>query len=566
MPHNPAHSYVGWRDAFGTDPPPDGLRFYLQRLPKTWLVEILGKIGTTLFNSGSYYFNPNQQIEFIATFKRCSGVSYAERIARLIASDASRTLVHPSLVATLTSYALLYGSDDERVPGFAWDHLLRAILLLNTQYGRVRLNRTGNAEDFLPYEIEIMLEINSNFGFVMARYFNFMQWASEQRDTVEDYIPIQADVPDFLGMPYEEYAAAAFAVVNPFMSRLSLSDWQRQPGFIDMNAWLATLDERRTVHAFLDSLAIDPAVATAALLTRPMSYGLADLRPFVDKPLLQIGDMRYACPYQGFLRNRLGEGLYWAIFDGYKRRGQEAVAKRFTRFFGHFFEQYIFGLIQAAMAERSGIRLFPEQPYRVPQGQRKSSDVTLISGETAVFIEVTHTRFPLDEALCDRAPDAIDRSIQAIFVRKARQLNDRINDYLRGSYNLDGVDPTSIKRIFPVIVTEQHIPQLIALPRRIRSAIRQHGFLTAWEDVQFACAEDAEALYVSSDGKMDLDGILVRKAAMPQYVHRDLATYLYDNENEKIAYRAGASVPGYRELTQQIVLPTLRRLGLPSSS
>jgi hypothetical protein len=565
MPHNAAHSYIGWHGVLSADPPADGLRFYLQRLPKLWLIETLSKIGTTLFNSGSYYFNPNEQIGFIETFRRRSGVSYAERMVRIIAKDPSRTFAHPSLVAVLTKYALMYGCDGDVVPGFAWDHLLRSMLLLNEQYGNERLNRTGNPDDFLPYEIELMLEVNSNFSFVMARYFSFMRWAAAQNDTMDDYLPVSAGFSDLVGMPYDEYAAAAFATANPFMSQLALRDWDRQAGYIDMNAWLATLTELRVVHVFLESLAMEFSEAADAVAGRPNSYGLADLRPFIDKPLLRIHEMTYACPYQGFLRNRLGEGLYWAIFNGYKRKGDEEAAKRFTRFFGHFFEQYIFGLVRVASADRPDVRVFFEQRYQASQGERKSPDVTLISGETAIFIEATHSRFPLDSALCDRSHQAIERSIQAIFVRKAKQLNDRISDYLSGGYELDGVDRTSIKRIFPIILTEQHVPQLISLPRRIRSAIRERSFLTAWEDVQFACAEDIEALYVSSGGRLDLDGVLARKAALPAYVHRDLATYLYDNEREKVAYRGDVSAPGYRELTQDVVFPALRRWGLTTS-
>jgi hypothetical protein len=120
--HISGHPYIGWDEVFGTSPPEDGLPHYLRRLPKTWLIDILGKIGTTLFNNDDFVYNPQQQIDFIMGFQRCSGVSYAERIARIIANDRTSVFAHPAIVCVLVKYAILLGSDEDHVPGYTWDH------------------------------------------------------------------------------------------------------------------------------------------------------------------------------------------------------------------------------------------------------------------------------------------------------------------------------------------------------------------------------------------------------------------------------------------------------------
>jgi hypothetical protein len=102
---------------------------------------------------------------------------------------------------------------------------------------------------------------------------------------------------------------------------------------------------------------------------------------------------------------------------------------------------------------------------------------------------------------------------------------------------------------------------LIALPAKIRSAIQSAGHLAQWEAVQILSAEDIELLHLSGDGNMQLEGILARKAAMPKYSQRDLASYLYDNEPEVLRPTDDRSLPGYREFFE-VATKTLRDWGL----
>jgi hypothetical protein len=136
--------------------------------------------------------------------------------------------------------------------------------------------------------------------------------------------------------------------------------------------------------------------------------------------------------------------------------------------------------------------------------------------------------------LCDRKPEAVESSIKAIFLKKAKQLDGRIRDFLAGAYSFDGVDVGNVKRIFPIIVTEQSVPQVISLWRRIREVIAEHGFLQDWECANFACAEEIEMLFMGSDGRLDLEGILTRKAVSP-YAQRDITLYLAGCERERLA-------------------------------
>ena len=318
------------------------------------------------------------------------------------------------------------------------------------------------------------------------------------------------------------------------------------------------------MERLFDMLSLDIEQARSVISSTPDAFGLTDLRPFVERPLLKLGSTSFACPYQGFLRNQLGLGLFYVIFDKYRTRGDDSNL-RLSQFFGRFLETYLFGVVSDATRRRKDAHVFPEKKYLVKGGESKSSDVILVAGSNAVFIEITRSRLRLDETICRRDRKSLDEDIERIFVRKARELDRSIKDFKSGAFQLNGVNPATIKNFFPVITTEQDFPQLIALPQLIRSAIAGAGYLGQWKDVQVFAAEDIEALYVSSDGNLELERMLDKKITDPKYRYRDLPTYLYDLEPDKLAPRGDKSLPGYRELFDNIVIPTLRRWGLPTT-
>jgi hypothetical protein len=556
VPHDVGYGYVGYEDAFpASSPPPDGFSFYFRRIPKSWLIETIGKLGTTLFNLNSYMLNRDQQIGLLESFRK--DVSYADRIARFIATHPTRVFAHTNLVTALTRQALLHGADSGQVPSYAYDNLLRAIALFNSKYGAERFVGHRGPETFLPYEMEVMQQMKFNFSFMLARYYKLMDWAARQEVDGKYYLPLESDFPEFFaGARYDEYAAAALVIANPFINHLDLRNWREQRGIVDMAQWLTPLQTRGPVATQLDELSIDVPTAVSCLSKRPDRYGLADLRPFVDHPLLRVGAQTYACPHQGFLRNKLGEGIYWGLFNGYKNRDGDRVALRFSQFFGRFLEDYVFGLLRESARLRAGAKVFPEHRYQTGNGGVDSPDAAFFAGDVAVFFEVTRKRLPLDEGIIDQQPQAIANTIQELFVRKARQLHKRIEDFRGCVLRYPGVEESKVNRIFPIIVTEQDFPQLIALPRMIRDAVRNAGLLAGSEVLQIMSAEDIELLHLDARGSLDLDGILSRKAAIPQYVNRDIVAYLADNEPQRLRHHPEVSLPGYGELaarTQAVI-------------
>lgn len=565
MPHNAAYEYLGWKLLFSTPPPPGALQHYLRRLPKRWLLVTLTQIATSLFNSGQYFFNPEQQALFVLSLKR--QLPYCERLARLLRTRQHCILLHPAIISTLVKYAVLYASETDDIPFYAFDHLIRSIIIANDAYGTA--HRVANAEDerlaFLPYELESMLESHENLSSVIARYYQFMKWTLDPEQSADpDFLPVPTDFFKFFAMSYEDYAAAAFGLMAPFTQRFSLGDWQRQIATLEINTLTSTLSDRRHFMTLLNRLSMSIEQASTRLSNVPQRFGLCDLRPFIEQPLLQIDESVVVCPYQGFLRNALGQGLYFALFDKYREQGQQKHLK-LARLFGRFLEQYLFRLVEAGAIERNDVLVFPEQFYQTSKGQCRSSDIVVIQGNTAVFMDVTRKRFKLDKTLCERDVTSLDEDINQTFVQKAKQITESIAAFRSSAYSLGGVEPSSIASFIPVIVTEQDLPQLISLPHLIHSAIDKEHLLRGCESLQILAADDVEALYRSTEGTACLVRILSGKCANEAYRHRDLATYLYDNEQALLRPSDGGhDLPGYREFFDTIVMPKMREWGLQS--
>ena len=123
------------------------------------------------------------------------------------------------------------------------------------------------------------------------------------------------------------------------------------------------------------------------------------MSPPVSPTLTSSGDA-LCCPHIPFLINLLGNGLYFFIFDAYKRCDCDAAALRFTRSFGLFFEDYVYELLSYGTRNLTRLVKSPEVTYRVRRQEMKSSDAILIYGDVAVFVEATKKRFNYLETLC----------------------------------------------------------------------------------------------------------------------------------------------------------------------
>lgn len=111
-----------------------------------------------------------------------------------------------------------------------------------------------------------------------------------------------------------------------------------------------------------------------------------------------------------------------------------------------------------------------------PSNERRSSDVILGYERHPVFVEVvsgplrvgTLTRGDLDDFADD---------LQRLVVGKAEQLDRSITDFREGELVVEGIDPATAGKIWPVIVTSHAFPLRNEIDLAVEAALREAGFL-----------------------------------------------------------------------------------------
>jgi hypothetical protein len=115
-------------------------------------------------------------------------------------------------------------------------------------------------------------------------------------------------------------------------------------------------------------------------------------------------------------------------------------------------------------------------PYGTRQNPRDSSDVIVAYERNPVFIEVVSG--PLQAATTTRGDIGTFRAdLQRLVLGKAKQLNRCIDDFLANDLKVDGADPATTNRIWPVIVTSHSFPHAETVMDAVREGLREEGCL-----------------------------------------------------------------------------------------
>jgi hypothetical protein len=174
--------------------------------------------------------------------------------------------------------------------------------------------------------------------------------------------------------------------------------------------------------------------------------------PFETKPFVRLRDGRLCLWSARALLSWLTDGFYYRALTHAQDEGHSG---RFTTFNGWLVERYARQVVaQALPAEKphgSG-RALGSVRYTGQSGGVDSPDIALDYGTDLVFIEVCSGRLRLDTRLTGD-PACVGEDLQRVLTGKARQLSRRIDDYLAGAFELEGVDRNVVERVWPVVLT-----------------------------------------------------------------------------------------------------------------
>jgi hypothetical protein len=148
-------------------------------------------------------------------------------------------------------------------------------------------------------------------------------------------------------------------------------------------------------------------------------------------------------------------------------------------FYGHLIEAYVRDAMQRALPD-SGLlarRVFGDFAYATGHGEGRTSDVVVLYGAAAVFMEVTTTRLRMEATVLVDDPAAVNADFEKIVIKKARQLHQQIEHFRQGRFNFEGVTAQHVPAIMPVVVTSDSIPMWTTTMDTIATTLQQRGLL-----------------------------------------------------------------------------------------
>jgi hypothetical protein len=215
-----------------------------------------------------------------------------------------------------------------------------------------------------------------------------------------------------------------------------------------------------SVQAVLDALSAEPGWFAEEFERIESAYDLDEREaaagwttaPFETKPFVRLRDGRLCLWSARALLSWLTDGFYYRALTHAQHEGRSGD---FTTFNGWLVERYARQVVEQALpAEKpngSG-RALGSIRYTGKSGGVDSPDIALDYGTDLVFVEVCSGRLRLDTRLTGN-PARVGEDLQRVLTGKAQQLSRRIDDYLNGAFELEGVDRNVVERIWPIVLT-----------------------------------------------------------------------------------------------------------------
>jgi hypothetical protein len=280
-----------------------------------------------------------------------------------------------------------------------------------------------------------------------------------------------------------------------------------------------------------------------------------ELRPFKNTPFLRRADGGLLLLSQSLLLSWLGEGFHYRALTHAQGEGPRVSAK-YTRLAGEVVERYALDLAQSAVVAPA--RAVGAQPYGRRAGSA-TTDVAVIEGEDVALFEV-HARRVSAGASIAGEPETAATEVFKLIVTKIDQLGVCIGALLSGRAKLPDVDTTTIKRIWPVVVSASYVMQTPNLWDYIREA-QDPTKTTSLNDkrvqpLQVLSIEDFEVLLGLVEAGENLAAMLARKTNGP-FRERDLKAWLHgDKRGPPNNRRLTVINQRWKEISDRLVIAT----------
>jgi hypothetical protein len=426
---------------------------------------------------------------------------------------APRVFVFPEQLAVLIKY-VVQNSSGTRWPADFEDAFTQALLIVSD----LRLKRVGaaatTAASFLPVEIAGMFGFEDPYVNKLLIYATFFKWThTDGARSLAAFTNVTDEFEKRFKIHWLDFMSAGYGLLM-WYKQISTLDILSKYSFILSPQALDQYKDQGNIRRFLELNKIELENLSKELGQRWAYSNLgSSLFPLKQRPFVELSGNRLCCPYVQFLENASTSGLFYRLADSYQ--AEDAKKSRSLRaFFGQFLEQYVFSIFER-ISYKCGYQIHGDKTYRVGKKERHGADVVFFDGHNVAFIEVTATRFREIDSLVELRDEFIEEDVERL-VAKVRELNEDIRDFRSGSLTYVGVDPASVARTFPLLVTSFAVPHFVGIISIIREAIEREKLLENTESLEIAEVQALDLLehdLVSTISIFDLLSIKQKRTA-----------------------------------------------------
>jgi hypothetical protein len=507
------HTLVLWSEVFPhTQVTKTHLIGQVQRIGKYRGLRLVAAVNSIALHNGATA--PGVQLELGNEFTK-----KLQLVRRPILAEVAkgRILFAEEPLAILAAYIIQHGVEEEPEPDYVMHGFTNALLMVNELFGNEQLDiqRATEAaspgidrlESFLPMELRAAAIDDEPMDHLIARIHAFVKWAREQSPTINPYLDIDAAFVAIFGYTYEDMTAAGLVMRHYFRSIDSIPQLQTLDPITDIEFLVHPLKVQQPIRDFAQLHSV-PIAQLAAELSKRDRMTAAALLPLQRRPLVDLGNGRYACPSLTFLSASLGIGLFHRLAGYY---GAQQLRLRFYRFFAQFLQEHTARTIEQAVAKRNVV-VVREFDYHVGKQRKNSSDVILIEGRRAVFFDVCNKRLNAELSLNAADLDSMRRDVDGMILDQAKQLDGRIADFRAGRFTINGLGSSDIDDIIPVAITHQSIHGWAATRRYIDRRLREKGYLQNGPRLEVISLAELETLVQAFDGDLSFADLMNARA------------------------------------------------------
>jgi hypothetical protein len=279
---------------------------------------------------------------------------------------------------------------------------------------------------------------------------------------------------------------------------------------------------------------------------------LSSLRPFWEHPYVRLDSGRILPVSSSLALNRGIRGVYHLLIDQAGVTSGTGV-NHLTSYIGRLHEEYLTDLLGRALASgRHGA--FASEADVMAASRRADKppfDAAIVTDGTLVLIEMLTATLRLDTL--ERGDLTLYRRDFNRDFKKAEQLARAVEDVGNGTWTIPGVEPSSVRRVVPVLASLHPFPLFgppMWTPFTAAFASPAFGHGAAVMPLQLVTDEELEALEAfQGAGSMSIVDALARRASNPAWTESRMMHVILrawgltqpDNAGMQTLYRTAAT-------------------------